>query len=164
VTTRRAAWVMVSPALVAVALFFATLHSYRELFGHREMARHFGNSLLLASATTLLSLGFNVTAGYAFAKLPFAGRDAVFKLLLGIMLIPAQVAMIPLFLMLKQLGLVNSYVGVLLPSVASIFGIFLVRQYALTVPDAMLEAARLEGASEFASTGPSCRRSFDRSW
>ena len=126
----------------------ATFANYRELFTHRDMARNFANSLLLAVAATLLSLGFNVTAGYAFAKLRFAGRDFAFKLLLGIMLIPVQVAMIPLFLLLKEVGLVNSYVGVLIPSIANIFGIFLVRQYALSIPDAMLEAARLEGASE----------------
>lgn len=133
------------PPLVPRAATFA---NYHELFTRRDMATNFGNSLLLAVATTLLSLAFNVSAGYAFAKLRFAGRDALFRFLLGIMLVPAQVAMIPLFLMLKQAGLVNSYVGVLLPSIASVFGIFLVRQYALSVPDAMLEAARLEGAGE----------------
>jgi multiple sugar transport system permease protein len=69
-------------------------------------------------------------------------------MLLGALVIPGQVAMLPLFLMLKQMGLVNSYAGVLIPSAASIFGIFLVRQYALTIPDALLEAARLDGAGE----------------
>ena len=70
-------------------------------------------------------------AGYAFAKLRFRGRERIFQLLLGALVIPAQVAMLPLFLMLKQLGLVNTYGGVIVPAMASIFGIFLVRQYAL---------------------------------
>jgi multiple sugar transport system permease protein len=69
--------------------------------------------------------------------------------MLGALVIPSQVAMLPLFLLLKYMGLVNSYVGVLVPVMAGIFGIFLVRQYALTIPDALLEAARMDGASEF---------------
>ena len=125
-----------------------SLASYRELFSRGHIARNLINSLGVATAATLLSLAFNVTAGYAFAKLRFAGRDLVWKLLLGVMLIPAQVAMIPLFLMLKYLGLVNSYAGVLIPSLANVFGIFLVRQYALGLPDELLEAARVDGASE----------------
>ena len=126
----------------------ATLANYRELFAQAGIGRYFLNSLLLALAATALSLAFNVGAGYAFAKLQFRGRERIFKLLLGALVIPGQVAMLPLFLMLKQMGLVNTYIGVLVPAAASIFGIFLVRQYALTIPDALLEAARLDGASE----------------
>lgn len=125
-----------------------TLANYRELFAHAGIGRYFANSALLAVAATLLSLTFNVGAGYAFAKLRFKGRERIFKLLLGALVIPGQVAMLPLFLILKQMGLVNTYIGVLVPAAASIFGIFLVRQYALTIPDALLEAARLDGASE----------------
>lgn len=126
-----------------------TLANYRELFAQAGIGRYFANSVMLAVAATLLSLMFNVGAGYAFAKLRFRGRERIFKLLLGALVIPSQVAMLPLFLILKQMGLVNTYIGVLVPAVASIFGIFLVRQYALTIPDALLEAARLDGASEF---------------
>ncbi|HSK03612.1 MAG TPA: carbohydrate ABC transporter permease, partial [Kofleriaceae bacterium] len=125
-----------------------TLASYRELFVRTDVGRSFANSLGLAIAATLLSLAFNVTAGYAFAKLRFAGRELIWKLLLGLMLVPSQVAMIPLFLMLKEVGLVNTYAGVLAPSVASVFGIFLVRQYARAIPDELLEAARVDGAGE----------------
>ncbi|HET9490736.1 MAG TPA: carbohydrate ABC transporter permease [Methylomirabilota bacterium] len=127
----------------------ATLANYRELFGHVGMGRYLLNSVALTTAVTLVSLLINVAAGYAFAKLRFAGRDRIFKLLLGALVIPSQVAMVPLFLLLKQLGLVNTYGGVIVPAMASIFGIFLVRQYALTVPDELLEAARIDGASEF---------------
>src|SRR3546814_11550703 len=69
-------------------------------------------------------------AGYAFAKLRFAGRERIFRLLLAALVIPAQVAMMPLFLLLKQMGLVNTYMGAIIPGMATIFGIFLVRQYA----------------------------------
>ncbi|HEU4733807.1 MAG TPA: carbohydrate ABC transporter permease [Kofleriaceae bacterium] len=126
-----------------------TLASYRELFVRRDLAKNLLNSLGLATCAALLSLAFNVTCGYAFAKLRFAGREVIWRLLLGVMLVPAQVAMIPLFLMLKQVGLVNSYAGVLIPSLANVFGIFLVRQYALGIPDELLEAARIDGAGEW---------------
>ncbi len=127
----------------------ATFENYRSLFERTDMGRSFFNSLSLALLSTLLSLFFNATAGYAFAKLRFKGRDRLFRVLLGAMVIPGQVAMIPLFLLLKQLGLVNTYAGVLIPSLASVFGIFLVRQYALSIPDELLEAARIDGAGEW---------------
>ncbi|MEO8670107.1 MAG: carbohydrate ABC transporter permease [Tahibacter sp.] len=125
-----------------------TLANYRELFERAGLGNYLINSCLIASAITLLSLAFNLSAGYAFAKLRFAGRDRLFKALLGALVIPAQVAMIPLFLLMKSLGLVNSYGGVVVPAMASIFGIFLVRQYARSIPDELLEAARTDGASE----------------
>ena len=126
----------------------ATLANYRELFEHAGMGRYFLNSTLLASAVTLISLLFNVMAGYAFAKLPFAGKEPIFKAMLAALVIPGQVALMPLFLMLKHMGLVNTFGGILIPGLASIFGIFLVRQYARTIPDDLLEAARIDGASE----------------
>jgi multiple sugar transport system permease protein len=125
-----------------------TLANYRALFEHAGMGRRFLNSLALASAGTGLSLVFNVAAGYAFAKLRFPGRERIAQLLLGSLVIPAQVAMLPLFLMLKTLGLVNTLAGVLVPSLAGIFSIFLVRSYAASLPDELLEAARMDGASE----------------
>ena len=88
-------------------------------------------------------------AGYAFAKLRFPGRERLFRALLAALVIPGQVAMLPLFLMLKQLGLINTYWGVIIPGMASVFGIFLVRQYALSIPDSLLDAARIDGAGEF---------------
>jgi multiple sugar transport system permease protein len=126
-----------------------TLANYRELFAHAGMGRYLVNSVMLTTAVTLVSLFFNVGAGYAFAKLRFAGRDRIFKVLLAALVIPSQVAMVPLFLMLRHLGLVNTYGGVIVPAMASIFGIFVVRQYALSVPDDLLEAARIDGAGEF---------------
>ena len=127
----------------------ATLANYHELFERAGMGRYLLNSLLIASAITLLSLAFNLSAGYAFAKLAFRGRERLFQILLGALVIPAQVAMIPLFLLMKWLHLVNSYGGVIVPGLATVFGIFLVRQYARSLPDEMLEAARLDGAGEW---------------
>lgn len=126
----------------------ATLANYRQLFMNAGMGRYLFNSLLISSSITLISLAFNLMAGYAFAKLRFAGRDALFKLVVGMLAIPAQVAMLPLFLMLKPIGLVNNYGGVIVPAMASAFGIFLVRQYARGIPDELLEAARIDGAGE----------------
>ena len=125
-----------------------TLENYRTLFGSIGMGRYLLNSLLISVLGTLISVAFNVMAGYAFAKLRFRGRDAIFKALLGALVIPGQVAMLPLFLMLKPLGLINSYGGAIVPLMASVFGIFLVRQFARGIPDDLLEAARIDGAGE----------------
>jgi multiple sugar transport system permease protein len=126
-----------------------TLHNYRTLFAQNGMLRYLANSLLVASAVTATSLLFNVMAGYAFAKLQFKGRDRTFQALLAALVIPGQVAMMPLFLLLKSMGLVNTWAGVVLPGMAGVFGIYLVRQYARSLPDALLEAARMDGAGEW---------------
>jgi multiple sugar transport system permease protein len=126
-----------------------TLANYRELFLRAGMLRFLLNSLLLASAVTLCSLVLNTMAGYAFAKLRFAGRERIFRVLIGALVIPGQVAMMPLFLLLKQMHLLNSYGGVIVPGLAGIFGIYLVRQYAKSIPDELLEAARVDSAGEF---------------
>ncbi len=126
-----------------------TLANYRELFAREGIGRYVANSVLLATVVTLVSLVFNVAAGYGFAKLRFRGRERIFRFLLGALVIPSQVAMVPLFMLLKAMGLVNSYGGVVVPAMAGIFGIFLVRQYALSVPDELLEAARMDGAGEW---------------
>ena len=125
-----------------------SLQSYRDVFLRLGVWRYMLNSFGVALAITAVSLAFNTMAGYAFAKLRFAGRDSIFRGLLGALVIPAQIAMMPLFLMLKWMGLVNSYAGVVIPAMASVFGIFLVRQYARGLPDELLEAARIDGASE----------------
>jgi multiple sugar transport system permease protein len=126
-----------------------TLAHYRELFSQQNMGRYFANSVIVATIATAFALLFNGMAGYAFAKLRFRGREALFRLLLAGLLVPAQVTMIPLFGLLKMFGLVNSYAAAIIPSAASIFGIFLVRQAALAIPDELLDAARIDGASEW---------------
>lgn len=126
----------------------ATLDNYHQLFARTGFGRAFANSLVVAMAITLGSLLVNTAAGYAFAKLRFRGRERMFQLLLAALVVPAQVAMLPLFLLMKELGLVNSLGGVVVPALAGVFGIFLVRQYARSIPDALVEAARIDGAGE----------------
>ncbi len=124
------------------------VQAYRALFERMGMGRYFANSLLVSLSITALSLLVNTMAGYAFAKLRFRGREQLFRLLLAALVIPAQVAMLPLFLLMKQLGFVNSYAGVVIPALATVFGIFLVRQYTRSIPDELIEAARIDGAGE----------------
>ena len=125
-----------------------TFTHYRELFTRLNLGRYLFNSTLIAVTVTAISLVVNSMAGYAFAKLRFRGRDRTFRLLSLGLVLPVQVAMLPLFLLMKNLHLINTYWGVIIPGMASIFGIFLIRQYALSIPDDMLDAARIDGASE----------------
>jgi multiple sugar transport system permease protein len=125
-----------------------TLDNYRQLFSRLHLARYVGNSAIIALAITTSALVLNSMAGYAFAKLPFRGRRRIFQLLLAALVVPLQVGMLPLFLMLKQFGVINTYWAVILPSMATIYGTFLVRQYALSIPDSLLDAARVDGAGE----------------
>ena len=106
------------------------------------------NSVWIGAISTGLGLLLTVPAGYAFAKLRFAGRERLLKILIASLVVPGQVAMLPLFLIFRELGLVNSYAGVILPSLAGIFAILFVRQACLRMPDEMIDAARLDGASE----------------
>jgi multiple sugar transport system permease protein len=126
-----------------------TLVHYADLFGRLALGRYALNSALVAVVTTVCALAINSAAGYGFAKMRFRGRDTTFRALAAGLAIPVQVAMLPLFLLIKSLGLVNNYGGVIIPGLASIFGIFLVRQYALAIPDDLLDAARIDGAGEW---------------
>ncbi|HEV8125360.1 MAG TPA: carbohydrate ABC transporter permease [Gemmatimonadales bacterium] len=126
-----------------------TLEHYRTLFTRLNLGRYLLNSTIVAVTVTGLSLLINSLAGYAFAKLRFKGRDRAFRILLTGLVVPVQVAMLPLFLLLREMGFINTYWGVIVPGMASIFGIFLVRQYALSIPDDLLDAARIDGADEF---------------
>ena len=126
-----------------------TFSHYFDLFTRLSLGRYLLNSAFIAIVVTLASLAINSMAGYAFAKLRFKGRDKLFRVLSAALVLPVQVSMLPLFLLLKNMGLINTYWGVIIPGLASIFGIFLVRQYALSIPEEMLDAARVDGASEF---------------
>jgi len=126
-----------------------TLENYAVLFTRLNMVRNFLNSAIVTILATVLSVVVNSLAGYAFAKLPFPGREKLFRTLASALVVPAQVGMLPLFLLMREMGLVNTYAGVLVPYLASIYGIFLIRQYALSVPDDLLDAARIDGAGEF---------------
>ncbi|QOR71852.1 carbohydrate ABC transporter permease [Ruania alkalisoli] len=126
-----------------------TLAAYRELFANTPFARVIANSLGLAITTTTLQLVTSSLAGYAFSRLAFPGRGVVFGLYLATMMIPIQVLIVPLFVQMRSLGLVDTYLGVLLPGVASAFGVFLLRQAMNSVPRELDEAATIDGAGHF---------------
>jgi len=126
-----------------------TLENYATLFSRLALGRTLANTLFLATAITAVSLLCNSMAGYAFAKLRFRGRGRLFAVLLATLVVPPQVTVLPLFLEIRALGLVNSFGGVLVAGIATIFGIFLIRQFALAIPDELLDAARIDGASEW---------------
>lgn len=126
-----------------------SLEAYERLFSERPFGRVILNSLGLAIATTLVQLVTSATAGYAFSRLPFRGRGVVFAVYLATMMIPLQVLIVPLFVELKTFGLLNTYLGALLPTFASAFGIFLLRQAINQVPRELDEAATLDGAGHF---------------
>jgi multiple sugar transport system permease protein len=125
-----------------------TFEHYRTLFGSLDLGRNLFNTTFIALTVTTVGLFVNSMAGYALAKLRFRRKAVLFRALSAGLILPVQVSMLPLFLLLRQMGLVNSYWGVIIPSLASIFGIFLVRQYTLALPDDLLDAARVDGAGE----------------
>ncbi|HYM61786.1 MAG TPA: carbohydrate ABC transporter permease [Thermoanaerobaculia bacterium] len=126
----------------------ATLEQYRQLLVRLDLGRAFFSSAVVAVTVTIFSVLFSSMAGYAFAKLRFRGRERAFGFLLIALVIPPQVGMLPLFLLMKTLHLVNTYWGAIIPSLATVFGIFLIRQFMLSIPYEVIEAARIDGASE----------------
>jgi multiple sugar transport system permease protein len=128
-----------------------TVENYKSLFSPEHLAefpvaRWFLNSLGIASCTTLLVLIIASSAAYAFARLRFRGRDTLFLIVLATMMIPAQVSLIPVFLIVQKLGFFDSYAGIVLPGLAGAFGVFLLRQFFLQIPLELEEAAFLDGA------------------
>ena len=136
----------VAPSLIPAD---PSLAAYERLFAELPFLRIVGNSLLLAVVTTVVQLVTSSTAAYAFSRLPFRGRGVVFAIYLATMMIPLQVLIVPLFVELKSFGLLNTYLGALLPTFASAFGIFLLRQAVNQVPRDLDEAAMLDGAGHF---------------
>lgn len=123
--------------------------NYAEALGSFDFTRYLSNSVTVTVAATLLTLVINSLAAYALAKYRFRGRDALFLLILATIMIPIQVILLPVYQMVSSLGLVNSIWGLIIPPAATPTGVFLLRQYMLTIPDEMLEAARIDGAGEF---------------
>jgi len=126
-----------------------TLHSYMRLAELFPIGRMFFNSLLVASLTTLGQLATCSMAAYAFARMDFKGRDALFLVYLATLMIPFQVTITPLFILMRYLGWINTYQGLIFPGVFSAFGTFLLRQSFLTIPKELDEAAFIDGASHF---------------
>lgn len=126
-----------------------SLAPYVELFNRVPFAQVILNSVIIAVISTVLQLVTSSMAAYAFARMPFRGRGAVFVLYLATMMIPFQVLIVPLFAEMKTLGLINTYLGAILPTIASAFGVFLLRQAMSTVPYDLDQAATLDGAGHF---------------
>lgn len=123
------------------------LDAYHDLFFVVPMARYALNSAFVATSIMLGQLVFNTLAAYSFAKIPFHGRDVLFIAYLGTMMIPSQVTIVPLFILMKYLGWVDTYYALIMPFIlGSAFGTFLIRQYFLTVPRDLEDAARVDGA------------------
>lgn len=124
-----------------------TLANYTGMFERFPIGRWFGNALLVASLTTVLSVSVNLLAGYALAKLRFRGRSLVLFLVLATLMVPSQAIMIPQFELVAKMNLVGLFWAVILPSAATAIGIFLARQFFLSFPDELLEAAQVDGCS-----------------
>lgn len=125
-----------------------TFENFTRLFTEMNFGTYLRNTLILVGCA-LVGLIFNAMAGYSFAKFDFKGNRPLFFLVLATMMIPGQVTMIPVYLILNQMGLTNTMPGIVLPGLVAAFSIFLFKQFMTTIPDALLEAARLDGAGEF---------------
>jgi alpha-1,4-digalacturonate transport system permease protein len=123
--------------------------NYTEVFDKFSFGTYLWNSVFITVVATLITLLFNAMAAFALSKYRFAGRDVVFFLILSTLMIPPTIILVPNFLVVSELGLLNSLWGVIWPAVATPTGVFLLRQYMLTLPDELLEAARMDHASEW---------------
>ncbi len=127
---------------------WANLDNYREVFRRQPFGRFLANSALVASVSALSSLVVSALAGYGFAKFRFPGREAVFFAIIGILMVPFQSVVVPLYLWVNRLGLLDTYLGILAPDLVSVFGIFLMRQAIEVVPSDYIDAARIDGSGE----------------
>ncbi|HEV3486724.1 MAG TPA: carbohydrate ABC transporter permease, partial [Vicinamibacterales bacterium] len=155
-------WIPDDPTLANYKLFLG-VGVEEDARSAQFVGRWFLNSVFVAFAITTLQLFFNSLAAYAFAKRRFPGRNSIFVLFLATMMIPGQVTLVPTYLVIKHIplfggndiwgqgghGWLDSYYGLILPGAVSAFGIFFLRQYMLSIPDELLDAARIDGASEF---------------
>jgi alpha-1,4-digalacturonate transport system permease protein len=123
--------------------------NYTEALTSFNFAHYFMNSVIVTVAATALTLSINAMAAYALAKYNFRGRDTLFLITLSTIMIPVQVILLPVYQVVASMGMANSLLGLIIPPAATPTGVFLLRQYMLTIPDDLLEAARIDGAGEF---------------
>ena len=136
------------PAYLAIAWDKLT-SNYRNLWKTVPYNRYFINSVFIATASTLLTLFFCSLGGYAFAKYQFRGQKILFGILLASMMVPFQVLLVPLFGLMYDIGWLNSYRAIIIPFSVGAFGVFLMRQFIVTIPSELIDAARIDGCSEF---------------
>jgi multiple sugar transport system permease protein len=150
-------WWMLSTALTSsptggsVSLIPAspTLENFQELFDTQPVLRWFFNTIVFAGSVTAFNLVFDSLAGYALAKIEFAGREKLFLLFVATVMVPAMVTLIPVYVLLSELGWVNTYQGLIAPLIANPLGIFLLRQHFKGLPSALGDAAKIDGCNEF---------------
>lgn len=123
------------------------LDNFKYIIG-LKLYKNLFNSLIISSSTLLLTVFVSSCAGYAFAKKNFIGKNILFVLLLATMMIPRQIMMVPIFVILRKLGLFDNFLGLILPAAAAPFGVFLLKQFMQTIPNELLDAAKIDGASE----------------
>jgi multiple sugar transport system permease protein len=139
-----------TPPLTPILIPGMVLDNFARLFGGtKNYPNWMVNSLLVAFAVTLWHVFFDTLAGYAFAKRKFPLRNLLFWIILSTLMVPAQVTLIPLFIVSRQLGILDNLLALILPGTAAAFGIFLMRQYIQTLPSELEDAARIDGCSEF---------------
>ena len=124
-----------------------TLANYQDLLRTTSLPRWIANTLLVGGAITILTVVVDLMAAFAFAKLRFPGRHAMFLVLISTMMLPFSITLVPTYLLAIRYGLADSYPGLILPALSAPLGVYLLRQFILTIPDALLEAARIDGAS-----------------
>ncbi|MFB7115770.1 carbohydrate ABC transporter permease [Streptomyces sp. NPDC056291] len=126
-----------------------TLSNFSALLHQLDMPRYFMNSLVVAVSVSACNLLFCSMLGYALAKLRFTGRQEIFGVVLAALMVPSNLMILPLYVLMNQLGLIDTHAGLVLPFAAGAFGVFLMRQFMQGVPDELLEAARIDGAGEW---------------
>ncbi|MFE9201217.1 carbohydrate ABC transporter permease [Micromonospora sp. NPDC007230] len=127
----------------------STLDNFRELFSRLDFPLYFFNSALVATLVTVGNLLFCSLVGYALAKLRYPGKRVLFLAVLGMLMVPGMVTFVPQFVLVSNMGLTNTYAGLILPFLVGPFGVFLMRQFLQSIPDELIEAARVDGAGEF---------------
>jgi multiple sugar transport system permease protein len=125
------------------------LETYSQAFEHLPLLRWFLNSTIVASSVTIANLVIASSAGYGFAKFDFPGKRIMFIFVLGTFMVPLQVTMVSLFIEIRQFHWINTYQGLIIPVMTDAFGVFLMRQFIMGIPNDYLEAARIDGANEF---------------
>lgn len=150
-------WMVVGSFMTPVELFAAIPRlwpssfdpsSYQRIFQLVPMARYYLNSIIVAVSTTVVATLICSAAGYCFARLTFFGKGLLFALIIGALMVPYQSTIVPLFVMFANWSLLNSYLGIILPGMVSVFGVFLMTQFFQTLPKEMREAAIVDGANE----------------
>lgn len=122
--------------------------AFKTLFTKNDIGKWYFNSIFIATCVTVLGVATSTMAGYALARINFMGKNILFYCIMGVMMIPAQITMIPQYMLLNKLGLVNSYIGLILPFIFNAFNIFMMRQFFISFPISLEEAAEIDGLSK----------------